>query len=129
MPAGRPKKHLTDKAKAEAKRKYNKQQYLRKKSRAVQCETRPDFIHYAPEPPGVPSATPLSLGLRISANVPVPRDPLIQPDKDEDGAIRPLSPLAQLPEDDVEAARVISQLKASDKQHTTDRDAYKRRIQ
>lgn len=134
MLGGRLKKHSTAEAKAAAKRKHNHEEYLRRKSRSFILETRSDFVHYAPALPGVLSATPSDIGLRISADIPIPRDPLVQLDEDKQDAIRPPSRLAPLPEDDVveddvEAARVIRQPKASDGQHATECNTYKRRIQ
>lgn len=130
MPRGRPKRHLTAEAKAEAKRKHNHEQYLRRKNRQFQRETRPDFIHYAPAPPGVPSITPPDLGLRISADIPVPRQPLLQLDEllEDEDAYRLPSPLALLAEDDIKAAAVINQLRTSEEEQINERTVYEKRI-
>ncbi|PVH90427.1 hypothetical protein DM02DRAFT_466429, partial [Periconia macrospinosa] len=87
MPRGRPKIYLTAKAKAEAKQRSNHEEYLRRKNRSLQRAARPDFIHYEPAPPNVPTITRPDLGLRraqavpISADVPIPRDPVLQPNE------------------------------------------------
>ncbi|PVH92672.1 hypothetical protein DM02DRAFT_604978, partial [Periconia macrospinosa] len=105
MPRGRPKKYLTAEARAEAKRRWNHEEYLRRKNPPIQQTTRPDFIHYQPALPGVPTITGPDLGLRISADIPVPRDPLVQADEllEDEDAYRPPSPLAPPAEGDVEA--------------------------
>ena len=92
MPGGRPKKYLTAEAKADAKRRHNREDYLRRRNCPLQ--SRPDFIHYAPAPLGVPTITRTDLGLRTSADVPVPRDPLIQLDEllEDSDIYRPPSP-------------------------------------
>ncbi|KAF2629492.1 hypothetical protein BU25DRAFT_322849, partial [Macroventuria anomochaeta] len=77
QPRGRPRKHLTEAAAAEAKRASNR----RRLQQALVPNAPAEFIHYAPLPPGIPSTTPLDLGLRISADIPIPQDPLIEPDK------------------------------------------------
>ncbi|KAK7178211.1 hypothetical protein PSPO01_15745 [Paraphaeosphaeria sporulosa] len=63
MPGGRPKKYLTAQAKAEAKRRHNHEEYLRRKGRPFQHETRPDFLHYGPVLPDIPTITRSDLGL------------------------------------------------------------------
>ncbi|PVH90938.1 hypothetical protein DM02DRAFT_620780, partial [Periconia macrospinosa] len=80
---------------AEAKKDSDRRRYLRGRSLGGPADnTNPD------------------LGLRISADVSIPRDPPIKPDEllvGED-VYRPLSPLMPLAVDDVGAAAVISQL-------------------
>ncbi|KAF9730177.1 hypothetical protein PMIN01_12110 [Paraphaeosphaeria minitans] len=131
MPGGRPKKYITAEAKAEAKRRHNHEEYLRRKDRPFQRETRPEFVHYEPIPLGIPTTTRIDLGLRISTDVPIPCDSLIGPDELPEGedVYRPPSPLASLAADDVEAAAVISQLQTSDREQTNERIEYERRIQ
>jgi hypothetical protein len=125
-PRGRPRKHESAEAAAEAKKANDRRRYLRGQALGAPAE----FVHYAPVPPGVPSITPSDLGLRISADIPIPCDPLIQPDEDERGedGIRAPSPLAPLAEDDVEAAEVTNQFQASDREQTRERHDYERRI-
>ena len=122
MLGGRLKKYSTTKAKAAAKQKYNYKEYLCRRDCAVQQQNYPNFIHYAPAPLGVLSTTPLDLGLRISADIPIPRDSLIQLDEDEQDASSLLSPPALLLDD-------VSEYTGSKKQHTIERNTYKRRIQ
>ncbi|PVH93492.1 hypothetical protein DM02DRAFT_634501 [Periconia macrospinosa] len=108
QPHRKPRKHLNASAAAEAKKDSDRRRYQR--SRGLGGPAK--FIHYAPALPGAPSNTNPDLGLRISADVSIPRDPLIQPDEllvGED-VYRPLSPLMPLAVGDVGAAAVISQL-------------------
>ena len=127
MPGGRPKKYLTAEAKADAKRRHNREDYLRRRNCPLQ--SRPDFIHYAPAPLGVPTITRTDLGLRTSADVPVPRDPLIQLDEllEDSDIYRPPSPLAPLSAGDVEAAAITKQ--PSEKEQTNERIEYEQGIQ
>lgn len=131
MPGGRPKQYLTAEAKAKAKRRHNHEEYLRRKDRQFQHETRPEFVHYEPIPPGIPTTTRIDLSLRISPDVPIPCDSLIEPDELPAGedVYRPPSPLLSLSTDDVEAAAVISQLQTSDREQTNERIEYEQRIQ
>jgi hypothetical protein len=65
MPGGRPRKFLTA---VEAKKEDNRRQYLRRR----QPQQWPEFIAYEPQIPGdQPIQTPTSLGLRISADIPI----------------------------------------------------------
>jgi hypothetical protein len=112
MPRGRPRKYLTDRERAEARRRTNRDAVHAYKLRRTQAATRPDFVPYAPEPPDVPVVTPSGVGLRISPDIAVPCDPLDIDDGSDDE-----QPLALL-RDDVEAADATSQPQASDREHT-----------
>jgi hypothetical protein len=75
MLGGRPRKFLTA---VEAKKEDNRRQYLRRR----QPQQWPKFIAY--EPPisvDQPIQTPTSLGLRISANIPIAPDAIDSPTK------------------------------------------------
>ena len=122
MLGGRLKKYSTTKAKAIVKQKYNYKEYLYRRDCAVQQQNCPNFVYYAPAPLGILSTTPLDVSLCISANIPIPRDSLIQLDEDEQDASSLLSPPALLLDD-------VSEYTASNKQHTIERNTYKRRIQ
>lgn len=125
-PRGRPRKHLTEAAATEAKRASN-----RRRLHQTQVPDAPaDFIHYAPAPQGVPSITPPDLGLRISADIPVPQHPLVQLDEllEDEDAYEPPSPLAPLAEYDAEIATVIGQLQASEHEQINERHTHERRI-
>ena len=126
MPRGRPRKYQNPDEVEEAARRLRQQRYQRQR----QAQAPPEFVHYEPTPQGVPATTCPDLGLRISADVPIPRDPLLQPDELQEGedSYRPASPLASLAVDDVEAAAVLSQLQASDKEQTNERIEYEQRI-
>ncbi|PVH93488.1 hypothetical protein DM02DRAFT_541434, partial [Periconia macrospinosa] len=69
QPRGRPRKHLNASAAAEAKKDSDRRRYQR--SRGLGGPAK--FIHYAPAFPGAPSNTNPDLGLRISADVSIPR--------------------------------------------------------
>ncbi|PVH90966.1 hypothetical protein DM02DRAFT_664474 [Periconia macrospinosa] len=96
-----------------------------------QRDIRPDFIHYEPVPLGVPTITRPDLGLRISADVPIPRDPLIQPDEllEDSDAYRPPSPLAPLSANDVEDAAMTRQFQTSEEEQKNERIEYEQGIQ
>lgn len=126
MPRGRPRKYRNEDEAAEAARQLRQQRYQRQS----QTQAPPEFIAYAPAPLGVPTITQLDLGLRISADIPIPRDPLIQPDElpEDEDAYRPPSPLAPLVVDDIDAAAVISQFRASKNEPINERTEYEQRI-
>ncbi|KAF2818927.1 hypothetical protein CC86DRAFT_432698 [Ophiobolus disseminans] len=68
MPGGRPRKFATF---AEAKKEDNRQQYLRRRQQVV----RPEFIAYDPQiAVDYPTTTPTHIGLRISPDIPIPKD-------------------------------------------------------
>ncbi|KAL5370972.1 hypothetical protein DPSP01_014565 [Paraphaeosphaeria sporulosa] len=130
MPGGRPKKHLTVEAHADAKRRQNREAYVRRKGRSFQPIARPDFVHYEPNPLGVPTNTSLDLGLRISADVPIPRDPLNEDELPEDNNVhRPPSPPAPLSVDTVEPTAILRQFQASEKESAKARIEYEQGIQ
>jgi hypothetical protein len=73
MPGGRPRKLITAEAKKRAHQLAAHQSYHRKRN---PTNIRPDFIAYEPTPPGnVPLETPEDIGLRISQDICIPRDP------------------------------------------------------
>lgn len=68
---GRPKKFTTVPAAAVAKKESDRQRYLRR----CQQTSRPEFIAYEPQiAVDYPIATPANVGLRISADIPIPED-------------------------------------------------------
>jgi hypothetical protein len=79
MPGGRPRKHTTAEARAEARQRSNHKDYLRRKNRHFQPRNRPDFIFYEPQSPTVTSVASSDLGLQPSATLPVLQDSLNQP--------------------------------------------------
>ena len=126
MGQGRPKKHVNADQAAEARRERNRRYYIRKR----QAQAPPEVFFHAPALPGVPTITRPDLGLRISADVPIPQDPLLQPEespKDEDG-YRPPCPPAPPAAADEAAAAAGSQLPASDKEREDERTEYEQRI-
>jgi hypothetical protein len=73
MPGGRPRKFLTA---VEAKKEDNRRQYLRRR----QPQQWPEFIAYEPQiSVDQPIQTPTSLGLRISADIPIAPDAIDSP--------------------------------------------------
>ncbi|PVH92171.1 hypothetical protein DM02DRAFT_480891, partial [Periconia macrospinosa] len=77
MPRGRPRKYQSGEEAAEAARRLRQQRYQRQH----QAQAPPEFVAYAPTIPGAPTSTCPNVGLRVSADVPVPRDTLIQPEE------------------------------------------------
>jgi hypothetical protein len=68
---GRPKKFTTARRAAEAKKDSDRQRYLRR----CQQTSRPEFIAYEPQiTVDCPITTPTDLGLRISPDIPIPKD-------------------------------------------------------
>ncbi|KAF7441634.1 hypothetical protein A1F99_140680 [Pyrenophora tritici-repentis] len=126
MPRGRPRKYQTEEEAAEAARQLRQQRYQRQR----RAQAPPEFIAYAPTIPGAPTTTYLDIGLRISADVPIPRDAFTLPDEPLEGEdeYRQPSPLASLAVAEVEAAAVISQLRASDREQTNESIEYEQRI-
>ncbi|CAE7221186.1 hypothetical protein HRS9139_10562 [Pyrenophora teres f. teres] len=126
MPRGRPRKYQTKEEAAEAARQLRQQRYQRQRW----AQAPPEFIAYAPTIPGAPTTTYLDIGLRISADVPIPRDAFTLPDEPLEGEdeYRQPSPLASLAVAEVEAAAVISQLRASDREQTNESIEYEQRI-
>ncbi|KAF2279842.1 uncharacterized protein EI97DRAFT_438948 [Westerdykella ornata] len=126
MPRGRPKKHITNEEIAEARRERNRQYYIRKRK----AQAPPEVISYVPALPGAPTTTYLDLGLRISADIPVPRDPFIQPHEspEDENAYRLRSPLASLAVDDPTTTALVNQLQASEQEQISGCDEYERRI-
>ncbi|KAF2622008.1 hypothetical protein BU25DRAFT_481051, partial [Macroventuria anomochaeta] len=71
MSQGRPRKYATAIASKEARKERDRLRYLQKHQ--PQCP--PEFIAYEPLLPGdIPRPTPTNTGLRISSDIPIPRD-------------------------------------------------------
>lgn len=98
---GRPRKHSTAIAAAEAKKQSDRQRYLR---RQLQAQGPADFVAYEPQlHAGVPASTPLDTGLRTSHDVRIPPDPSAQPDEarpDLPPSPRPNAPPPAVDEDE-----------------------------
>ncbi|KAK7178324.1 hypothetical protein PSPO01_15633 [Paraphaeosphaeria sporulosa] len=126
MPRGRPRKYQNQDEAAEAARRLRQQRYQRQR----QAQAPPEFIQYEPVPISIPTNTAPDLGLRISNDIPIPRDTLTEPDElpGAEDTCRPASPLASLGVDDVEAAAVINQRRASDREQTSERVDNEQRI-
>lgn len=76
---GRPKKFTTALDAVEAKKESDRQRYLRR----CQQTSRPEFIAYEPQiAVDHPIPTPIKLGLRISADIPIAPDAIDFPDNE-----------------------------------------------
>lgn len=117
MPVGRPRKYDTkeEAVKAKKRRRHQRTQLQR------QSQAPAEFIAYEPRLHGdVPSETPPNLGLRISADIPVPHDYTVElnDELEDDAGYQLLFPDQPLPsvEEDAAVAEQISQLQDQEQQ-------------
>lgn len=128
---GRPRKYATTQAASNARKQRDRDRYLHKR----QPQAPPAFIAYEPVlPSSVPTETPADIGLRISPDIPIPREtaeqcgetlrepPRATKDRNCD------TPCSYVNGADTELTAYLAQLQVDDQEQDTERDEHEAAI-